>query len=624
MTAPDSNLPLSQGFDGRDEAAWRAAIERVLKGGDFARRLVSKTADGIALQPLYMQGADKAPVTAARAGKPWRLAQRVDHPDPAVANTLALEDLENGADTLALVFGASPTSRGFGLEADTADALAEVLDSVALDMIALRLDAGESGQQCATAVAELVTRRGLAPGDLDIDFGLAPLAQLMATGQRMITWPETAAKLKATVEGLSGKGFAGPFIGCDVRPVSEAGGSEAQELAVALASAVEYLRGLEAAGMGLDAAADTLSFTLAIDAGQFEGVAKLRALRKLWARIRQASGLAQKPVRIHAETAWRMATKRDAGVNMLRATMATFTAGIGGADSLTVLPHSIAHGLPDAFARRIARNTQSVLLEESNLWRVADPSAGAGAIEALTDELCEAAWTLFQEIEREGGLVASLTDGAIQQRIAAVAADRARRLATRREPITGTSEFPQLDEPATSVLDVEPTERMHVQGGALVVPPLPSMRLAEPYEALRDAADAHAEKTGSRATVFLANLGPIAEHTARAMWITNLLAAGGIDVATNDGFANSAEVGAAFSASGATVACICSNDANYESLGEATAALLKTAGASHVLLAGQPSEALAKAGVDTFLHVGIDVLAALGDLHDRLGVDHVR
>lgn len=622
MTAPDSNLPLSQGFDGRDEAAWRTAIERVLKGGDFAKRLVSKTADGIALQPLYMQAPGKAPVSSARAGQPWRLAQRVDHPDAATANTLALEDLENGADTLTLVFAASPTSRGFGLEAETADGLAQVLENVALDMIAVRLEAGESGQQCATAIADLVADRDLAPSDLDIDFGLAPLAQLMATGQRMITWPETTGKLMGTIAGLAEKGFAGPFVACDVRPVNEAGGSEAQELAVALASAVEYLRGLEAAGMSVEAAADALSFTLAVDAGQFEGVAKLRALRKLWARIRQASGLADKPVRIHAETAWRMATKRDAGVNMLRATMATFTAGIGGADSLTVLPHSSAHGLPDAFARRIARNTQSVLLEESNLWRVADPTAGAGAIEALTDELCQAAWTLFQEIEREGGLVASLTAGAIQQRVAAVAADRARRLATRREPITGTSEFPQLDEPATGVLDVAPAERMHVLGGALVVPPLPSVRLAEPYEALRDAADAHAEKTGARATVFLANLGPIAEHTARAMWITNLLAAGGIDVATNDGFANSAEAGAAFTASGATVACICSNDTNYESLGEATASLLKTAGASHVLLAGQPSDALASAGVDTFLHVGIDVLAALGDLHDRLGVDH--
>lgn len=622
MTAPNTNLPLSQGFDGRDEAAWRAAIDRVLKGGDFAKRLVSKTADGIALQPLYMQAADKLPVTSVHAGRPWHLAQRIDHPDSDAANKLALEDLENGADTLVLVFASSHTARGFGLKADSANGLATVLKDVALNMIALRIEVGDTGQQCANALADLVAQQGLSPADLNINFGLAPLAQLMTTGQRMIGWPETAEKLAGTVSGLAAKGFTGPFVSCDARPVSEAGGSEAQELAVAIASAVEYLRGLEAAGLSLADAAETLSFTLAIDAGQFEGIAKLRALRKLWARVQQVSGLDTKPAKIHAETAWRMATKRDAGVNMLRATMATFTAGIAGADSLTVLPHTSAHGLPDAFARRIARNTQTVLLEESNLWRVADPSAGAGATETLTDNLCQTAWALFQEIEREGGLVASLTAGAVQARIAAVADDRAKRLATRREPITGSSEFPQLDEPTSGVLDVKPEQRMHVMGGALVVPRLPSMRLSEPYEALRDAADATTEKTGTRPTVFLANLGPMAEHTARAMWITNLLAAGGIDVASNDGFTNSADVGAAFTASGAKIACICSNDANYETLGDATASLLKSAGAEHVLLAGKPTDTLSAAGVDTFLHVGIDVLATLQGLHKTLGISH--
>ncbi len=622
MTAPNTNLPLSQGFDGHDEAAWRAAIDRVLKGGDFAKRLVSKTADGIALQPLYMQAADKLPVTAVHAGRPWHLAQRVDHPDPEAANTLALEDLENGADTLVLVFASSYTARGFGVKADSADDLARILKGVALDMIALRIEVGDTGQQYANSLADLVAQQGLSAADLNIDFGLAPLAQLMTTGQRMIGWPETTEKLAGTVSGLKAKGFSGPFISCDARPVSEAGGSEAQELAVAIAAAVEYLRGLETTGLLLADAADTLSFTLAIDAGQFEGIAKLRALRKLWARVLQASGLDAKPVKIHAETAWRMATKRDAGVNMLRATMATFTAGIASADSLTVLPHTIAHGLPDAFARRIARNTQTVLLEESNLWRVADPSAGAGATETLTDNLCQTAWSLFQEIEHEGGLVASLTEGALQARIAAVATARATRLATRREPITGTSEFPQLDETTSGVLDVAPEERVHVMGGALVVPPLPSVRLAEPFEALRDAADAYTDKTGRRPAVFLANLGSIAEHTARAMWITNLLAAGGIDVATNEGFTNSADVGAAFAASGAKIACICSNDTNYEALGEATASLLKSAGAEHVMLAGKPSDTLNAAGIDAFLHVSIDVLAALQGLHKKLGMPH--
>jgi methylmalonyl-CoA mutase len=620
MTSANNDLPLSEGFDGRNEANWHAAIDKILKGGDFTKRMVSKTADGIALQPLYMQASDKSAVSSSHAGNPWQLAQRVDHPDGETANNLALEDLNNGANCLVLVFDSSYTSRGFGLKSAGQPYLDDVLKDIALDMISLRLEVGDTGKQCSEDLASLIEQRGLSPADIQIDFGLAPITQLLTAGHRSIGWTETAQKFSGVIKQLSEKGFKGPFVSCDARPVSEAGGSEAQELAVVIASAVEYLRGLEANGFSLAEAAAAISFTLPIDAGQFEGVAKLRALRKLWARIQQASGLALNPVHIHAETAWRMATKRDAGVNMLRATMATFTAGIAGADSLTVLPHTIAFGLPDAFARRVARNTQTMLLEESNLWRVTDPSAGAGAIEALTDELCQAAWALFQEIEREGGIVASLETGALQGHVSAIATDRAKRLATRREPITGTSEFPQLDEPTTGVLDVAPQQRAPSTGGAISVTPLPSRRLSEPYEALRDAADAHTEKTGQRPSVFLANLGPIAEHTARAMWVTNLLATAGIDVVSNDGFTNSAEAGAAFTASGATVACICSNDANYEQLGEATASLLKQAGAKHLFLAGKSTDALISAGVDEFLHVGIDVLQTLNGLHARLGI----
>jgi len=616
----ETDLALTEGFDARNEAQWRAAIDKVLKGGDFTKRLVSMTADGIALQPLYMQATGTPPVVAARSATPWQIVQRMDHPDAVVANTQALEDLEGAASSLVLVFSESFTARGFGLRNGKVDQLQAALKGVALDMMALRVEAGSASMEAARDVAALIAESGVAPASCEIDFGVAPLAALMADGRLANDWSATSQELAGLVGELGDAGFAGPFVTCDVRPVSEAGGSEAQELGVAIASAIEYLRALEGQSMSLADAAGALSFTVPIDAGQFEGVAKLRALRKLWSRVLDASGLETKPARVHAETAWRMATERDAGVNMLRATLATFAAGVGGSDSLTVLPHTIAHGLPDSFSRRIARNTQNVLIEESNLWRVADPSAGAGGIEALTDELCVAAWSLFQEIEREGGLVASLEAGALQSRIAEVAAERGKRLASRREAITGTSEFPQLDEATAGVLDVAPEPRVQVTGGAVIVTPLPSVRTAEPFEALRDAADAHVKTAGKRPAVFLANLGPIADHTGRATWVRNLLAVGGIDVISNDGFTQSADVRKAFSESGATVACICSSDTNYELLGEAAAMALRGASASHVLLAGKPTDLLKAAGVDEFLHVGVDVLAVLKELHGKLGV----
>lgn len=627
MTKPETDLPLAQGFAARDEAAWLQQIEKVLKGADFEKRLVSKTADGIKLQPLYMQAAAAAPLAGeeatTRAGRPWQITQRVDHPDAAAANALALADLEHGASALSLVASDGYDARGFGLARLDATALDTLLADVALDMITLRL--GPSFEDTARAgdVAALIERRGHAPRDVSVDFALAPLAQLAATGTLAKDWPETIDELAETIRDLTGCGFKGPFLAADARPVSEAGGSDAQELAFCLASAVAYLRALADRGIAAADAARQISFTLAIDAGQFEGIAKLRALRKLWARVSDASGLPIAPAHIHAETAWRMLTRRDAGVNMLRATLATFVAGIAGADSLTVLPHTQAHGLPDAFARRVARNTQNVLIEESNLWRVADPAAGAGATEELTQALCDEAWRLFQEIERAGGVVDSLAAGSLQETIGDVAARRRALIDKRAEPITGTSEFPYLDEAPVKVLDAAATAPKPLAQPGLTVQGLTSSRLAEPFEALRDAAEAHTEKTGTRPAIFLANLGPVADHTARATWIKNLLAAGGIDLITNDGFTESGAVGNAFAQSGASVACICSNDANYETLGDAAAQALKTADAAHVLLAGKPGDHekdLRAAGVDEFLYAGVDVRAALTALHGKLGV----
>ena len=629
MTTSQTDVALAQGFDARDEAQWRAAIEKVLKGADFEKRLVSKTADGIRLQPLYMQARDAellaADTATARAGRPWTIAQRVDHPDHATANRLALSDLEGGAGSLVLVADDGFDARGFGLPAFDDEALDTLLADVALDMITLRLGPSFTGTARARAIADFAERRGFKPDQLSVHFALAPIAQLPATGTLAQDWPATADDLAATVRDLATYGFKGPFIAADARPVSEAGGSEAQELAFAIASAVAYLRTLTDRGLAGDEAARQISFTLAIDAGQFEGIAKLRALRKLWARVLEASGLPLAPAHIHAETAWRMLTRRDAGVNMLRATLATFVAGIAGADSLTVLPHTQAHGLPDSFARRVARNTQAVLIEESNLWRVADPAAGAGATEALTAALCDEAWRIFQEIERAGGIIDSLAAGQLQEAIGDVAARRQGAIEKRAQPITGTSEFPLLDEAPVKVLEpLDGSGRPHpLDAPGLTVQGLYSARLAEPFEALRDAADEHAGKSGKRPAVFLANLGPIAEHTVRATWIKNLLAAGGIDVVTNDGFTESGALGAAFAQSGATVACLCSNDANYQTLGEAAAMALRTAGATHVLLAGKPGDhekELRATGVDEFLFAGVDVLAELKALHGKLGI----
>ncbi|MFJ5368236.1 methylmalonyl-CoA mutase family protein, partial [Bosea sp. CER48] len=451
-----------------------------------------------------------------------------------------------------------------------------------------------------------------------------------------------------TIRALRDRGFSGPFLTIDGRPYHEAGASETQELGAVLATAVAYLRALEAQGFSLTEARDALSFTLVADTDEFLTVAKFRAARLLWNRIQQACGLTPKPARIHAETAWRSLTRRDPWVNLLRGTVAAFSAGVGGVDSLTVQPFTAALGLPDGFARRVARNTQLILLEESNLWRVADPAAGAGGFEALTQALCEQAWQAFQEIERQSsgelrGIVAGLAGGSVQKALAEQRAARAKAIATRREPITGTSEFPNIREGSVTVLEVAPVVRGErrppgslaernqgeiirslvsgagradariAPGATLRADALPSIRLSEPFESLRDKADALPQ----RPAVFLATLGSIADFTARAGFARNLFEAGGLAAPSGDGFAANgatdldALVGA-FRASGARLACLCGSDVAYAEEGAAAAEALAAAGAT-VWLAGRPaeSEALNKAGVSSFIFMGCDVVETL-------------
>lgn len=653
-SASTSDLPFMEAFPLPDQAQWRAAVDKVLKGADFEKRLVARTADGIRIEPLYAAVSPQARPSRSQAGR-WHVSTRIDHPSPAEARDLALADLEGGADSLVLSFAGARAARGYGLVADDVAALDAALDGVMLDLISLRIDPAAGGRINALLLAALVERRGIDPATTTIDFGLDPVGILASRGAFAASWPEIGRRLVETIAALRARGFAGPFLTADARPYHEAGATEAQELGAAMATAIAYLRALEAGGMPLDQARDAMSFVLVAETDEFMTIAKFRAARLLWQRVQQACGLDPKPMVLNAETAWRSLTRRDPWVNLLRATVATFSAGIGGADSLTVLPFTAALGLPDGFARRLARNTQLVLLEEANLWRVADPAAGAGGFEALTQALCEQAWTKLQDLEREAsgdqpGIVAALANGHVQQGLTRQRDVRAKAIATRREPITGTSEFPNLAEAPVKVLEIAPVKRAEsspsstraadqnqaaligqlAEGATradaatapeqdeLKVAPLPSVRLAEAFEALRDKADVLTQERGTRPTVFLATLGPVSDFTARAGFARNLFGAGGLSAPGHDGFPDNggtdmAALVAAYQASGARLACLCGSDTGYAAEAVAASEALRAQGAT-VWLAGKPGElepALNQAGVAAFIFAGADVVTAL-------------
>jgi methylmalonyl-CoA mutase len=629
----DGVTKLAADFKPATAEVWRNLVVKALKGADFDKRLVARTSDGISIKPLYTRADEvpgvgselpgAAPLTRgtrpAREGLGWDIRQFYSEPDPAALNGAILEDLDGGTNSVAIQLAAPGTS-GMTISADM---LAKALEGVLLDLCPVALIAGERFTDAANALFEVWQQRGIGEaerrGHLDADpFGAltyggvlsASLDDAVSEAIRLI--PKTAASPHVTA------------LGIDAHAYHAAGASEAQELAVMLSTLVAYLKAAEAAGIPPEQAIPKITFTVAADADQFLGIAKLRAARNLIWRVAEAVGAgdAAKDVRITAVTAWRMLARRDPWTNMLRSTIACAGAALGGADAIVVLPHTFALGRTDRFARRMSRNIQIVLQEESNLGRVMDPAGGSWYVEKLTGDLAKTSWALFQAIEAKGGMAAALTSGFVQDEIAKTAEARAKAVATGRQALTGVSAFPLLGDDGVSV-DPWPSGRPPAANPKTRIPPLKWARLAEPFEKLRDAADAHKARTGKYPQVFLASLGVIAEHTVRSTWTRNYLAAGGIEALSSDGYKDAAEAAAAFRESGASVACISSSDAVYAEQAEAAARALKSAGAKVVLMAGRPGEneaALKSAGVDQFVFAGADAVATLASLQKQLEV----
>ncbi|MGG2459904.1 methylmalonyl-CoA mutase family protein [Streptomyces sp. RGM 3693] len=622
MTAQSPELPLAAAFPAAEREQWQRLVEGVLRksgvsdaaGAAAEDALATDLQDDIRVRPLYT--AEDAPPAVGlpgfapfvRSARPegtavsgWDVRQRHIGTDPRRINEALLADLENGVTSVWLAVGAGgvPVS-----------GLAEALRGVYLDLAPVVLDAGAEFPAAAEELLRLYRESGVALSETAGVLGADPLGLLARTGddRGLADGLAAAARLAGVVEESAPRIRT---VSVDALPYHEAGGSAAEELGASLATGVGYLRELTAdgRGLGIDAACRQLEFRYAATADQFLTIAKLRAARLLWGRVAEVCGVSPAAAgqRQHVVTSTVMMSRRDPWVNMLRTTVAGLSAGLGGADAVTVLPFDAALGLPDAFARRIARNTQSVLLEESHLAKVIDPAGGSWYVEQLTAELARAGWAFFQEIEGAGGQAAALRSGMLGDRLAETWQRRSEDLAHRREPITGVSEFPHL---AEAPLEREPAPSP--AGGGL-----PRVRRDDAFEALRARSDARLAAGGARPKAFLAALGPVAAHTARVAFAANLFQAGGIETVPEQVTAES--VAAAFVASGARIACVCSSDAVYAEQAVEVAAALKSAGAVRVYLAGKPGarqEEFVAAGVDTFVFVGCDVAGVLSSALD--------
>jgi methylmalonyl-CoA mutase len=614
------DAPLAGVFPPGNEEGWRKIVDRALKGASFDR-LTSKTYDGVAIAPLYPRAIAPGPRALRAAPGRWSILARVDLADTDAANAMALADLEGGADGLHIVFAGAQGAYGTGLRDDSEDALAHVFANIRFDYgIPALVEFSPRAPRAVDGLLRLIDRAHVEPSITRLSFGLDPLGAQALHGFAAAPWGEESKSFATSAKSLAAAGYRFGTVAADARAVHAAGGTEAQELGFALAAALAYLRALEAGGLPLDEARSLLVFRLAADADEFVTIAKFRALRRLFARLEEACGLAPAPIYVHAETAWRMVTRRDPWTNLLRATLASFGAAIGGADAITVLPFTQAVGAPDDFARRLARDTQLVLQDESHIYAVDDPASGSGGIEALTEALCERGWEEFQRLEEDGGLAAALEKGSFQGRIAEIAGKRAQNVARARDKITGCNAFPDIGEAPVAALAPFDAALLEAPApaGASKSPPLRPRRLAEPFETLRDRSDAALAEKGARPRVFLANLGAVATFTARANFAKNFFEAGGLEAVFGE---EGADIAAAFRASGAKLACVCSSDAIYAEKAEQAARDLAAAGA-RVYLAGRPGEletAVRAAGVAEFIYAGGDMFDTLQRAFEEAG-----
>ena len=703
MVAIAKEFRLGSDFPTIDRAAWQKEVEADLKGVPFAKRMFSHSYEGIELRALYTE--EVFPTAGDPAGLPgyppfvrgaqplgnvltgWDIRQEHAHPDPAVANAQILEDLNGGVTSIDLRLDGAARH---GLDADDPRAaeltgrdgvsISSVADvgrlahGVKLGMAGFHFDAGAAFLPAASLYIAFAKQSGVPLNELRGGFNADPLKALARDGYLPVplytalrqmadlaAWTAENASLMTAVEVSS-------------TPYHNAGATAVADIAFTIATGIDYLRALTEAGLDVETAARQITFSIGLGCRFYLAIAKIRALRRLWADLINASGgsaQAQK-MTLRVSTGRRVLTTRYQSLNILRNTVACYAGAVAGADIITTTPFDTPTGLPTEVSRRNARNTQLILAEECHLPQVIDPAGGSWYIEWYTNEVARRAWEIFRQIEAQGGMIKAVVNGWVAEQIKPTEAAREKDIATRKVAVTGVSEHPTLAEHRTeqeqpdyrqlaivaahrlsdwrqqhrrpAVLDAlasvaagsgllttaavaaaqmgatlgQIAEKLVPEGSQpTVMAPLSVHPYDDAFEELRDAAEAFASKHGHRPRVFLAGIGSIAEQVARKTYATDFFEVGGFQVLAREAKSDVADAVAEFAASNARVAVICSTDKRYATAVAELAPKLKAAGAAAVVLAGNPGQSEATyraAGVDRFIYVRCNVLDTLWSL----------
>lgn len=623
---------------------WRRLVDKALGGRSFDEALKSSTYDDIGIEPLYVDSGAKISAIPGLRGGPWDIRQMPRHPDPTIANREILADLEGGATSVHLKFHPASwgsADQGCGIVIGDQEAFDRVLKDFRPDITAISLDPGPDFLRAIGMVTDFWVREARSADQVRGFWGIDPLGVLAGQGQLFASLDTELARMSALAALATDRWGNVRAVVVDTAVYHNAGASEAQELAAALATGIGYLRAMEAHGLAVEQAARQIVFRFAADADVLMTVAKLRAFRRLWQGVLESCEVQDPPpADLHVMTSSRMLTRLDPWVNILRLTIAGFAAGIAGADAITLAPFTAALGIPDRKARRLARNIQLLLIEESNFHRVTDPLSGAYSVEALTDELSASAWKLLRNIEGQGGMAEAIRSGWLQGQIAKVVGERWRRLQCREELLTGVSSFPKLDEAAVRPLKIDPaiyepgdpkgSTAIHIEGFEDPGPAgetgekagtLAPIRLAEPFENLRDWALEWAAKNRRAPRLFLATLGRPSDYIGPATYARNLFASAGFEAIPADGFKDQTALGDALHGVEAEVAVICGTPEDCRARAGEVMAVVRAAGIEPVYLAGEPEILTSQdqATLSGAFYDGMDAVAEMETLQDHLG-----
>lgn len=581
---------------------WHAAAEALLKGASFEQKLVSKTYEGITIQPIYrrediadLEHRKHFPGSASlvRGSQPdgfikagWEVSQELNAATPTELNALIHEGLNGGQSELNILF----TN---GLKLDTAADVKLALDSVALDAISIWWQSGPASSVIAPLVIAAVEEMGVSPEKLRGGFENDPFSEFISksTAESLTSRFDQIAALTQIAPNLRVLSVSGNVY-------HNAGATATQELGYVIASLVAAIEEMKTRGISPESTLATTRVRLAVGSDYFMEIAKIRAARWLWSKVATAYGVENAPVHIHATTSQWNKTTYDAHTNMLRVTAEAFAAVVAGVDSLHIGPYDEISGKTDEFSRRIARNLHTILREECGLDRVIDPSGGSTYIEWLTDQIAAKSWAVFQDIETQGGMLTALESGTVQQSVQAIAKSKFQNIRRRKDKIVGCNMYPDLKGKKLAV-DHTPA--------AECASSLPPRRAAEEFEALRDASAAFAAKTGAAPAILQLNIGPSRKYRLRADWTAAFFEAAGFAIDGKRDFKTIDDAVAALAESSANIAIITSDDATYlETVEPLAQAIKSTKPGSHLLLAGAPGEAEAiwrTAGVDDFVNV---------------------